>query len=73
MFMIFMNFIIAVIGDSYNSVYPYRDEYDYLQRVTMINERENHFGPEQLANKIYFPDVLIIRKKKENESQNNSW
>ena len=39
----------------------------------MNYERETHFGPEQLASKVYFPDVLIIRKKKDNEGQNNSW
>lgn len=44
MFMIFMNFIIAVIGDTYQSVYKYKDEFDYKQRVTMICEREAHFG-----------------------------
>jgi hypothetical protein len=74
LFMIFMNFIIAVISDSYNSVYKYKDEFDYLQRVMMIYEREAHFGQETLTDKEYFPDVLIVRRKKENESSTkNDW
>lgn len=33
----------------------------------MINEREAHFTEETLADKVYFPDVLIVRRKKEND------
>jgi hypothetical protein len=29
LFMIFMNFIIAVIGDSYNKVIEYKEAHDY--------------------------------------------
>ena len=40
LFMIFMNFIIAVIGDSYNKVIELKMAYDYQQRIMMIYERE---------------------------------
>jgi hypothetical protein len=73
LYMIFMNFIIAVIGDSYGAVYKYKDEWDYLQRIMMIYEREAHFGQETFADKNYFPDILVVRRKKENESSNSSW
>ena len=44
LFMIFMNFIIAVIGDSYNAVIENKDSHDYQQRIVMIYEREVHFN-----------------------------
>lgn len=66
--MIFMNFIIAVIGDSYTSVVENKDAHDYQQRVVMIYEREVHFSPRKFQeDKKCFPAILIIRKKKENE------
>jgi hypothetical protein len=40
LFMVFMNFIIAVIGDSYASVIEFRDAHDYKIRIGMIFERE---------------------------------
>ena len=44
LFMIFMNFIIAVIGDSYNKVIELKMAYDYQQRIMMIYEREIQFS-----------------------------
>ena len=44
LFMIFMNFIIAVIGDSYDRVIEYKEAHDYQQRVMMIYEREIQFS-----------------------------
>jgi len=40
LFMIFMNFIIAVIGESYQKVRDFKAAYDYQQRIMMIYERE---------------------------------
>ena len=40
LFMIFMNFIIAVIGDSYEKVIKFKEAHDYKQRIMMIYERE---------------------------------
>lgn len=67
-----MNFIIAVIGDSYNAVIEFKEAHDYQQRIMMIYEREASFSDKDFDNQIYFPNVLIVRKKKENkESKNN--
>jgi len=43
LFVIFMNFIIALISESFNQVNQYSIAYDYKLRVDMIRERENHF------------------------------
>lgn len=43
LFMIFMNFIIAVIGDSFNKVLEYKTAHDYQQRLMMLYEREVQF------------------------------
>lgn len=45
LFMVFMNFIIAVIGDSFSRVSEYKNAHDYQQRMAMIYEREVHFSP----------------------------
>lgn len=73
--MIFMNFIIAVISDSYNTVIENKDSHDYLQRIVMIYEREVHFNQKQLEDKKYFPEILIVRKKKDNNTaiNHNNW
>jgi hypothetical protein len=65
LFMVFMNFIIAVISDSYNDVTKYKVAYDYQERVSMIHEREIFFGEGDFTNERLFPKLLIVRKKKE--------
>lgn len=76
LFMIFMNFIIAVIGDSYNAVIENKDSHDYQQRIVMIYEREVHFNQKQFEDKRNFPDILIVRKKKDTDGialKSNNW
>ena len=65
--MVFMNFIIAVISDAYGGVTQYKTGHDYKQRIMMIYEKELHFTEQDLNNKMYFPAILIVRKKKLNE------
>lgn len=64
LFMIFMNFIIAVIGESYSKVNQYATAHDYRQRVILIYEKEIHFGQKDFNNEEFFPNILIVRKKK---------
>jgi hypothetical protein len=66
LFMIFMNFIIAVIGDTYDRVIQYKEAHDYQQRLMMLYEREVQFSLNDFDNETYFPPVLIARKLKEN-------
>jgi hypothetical protein len=61
LFMIFMNFIIAVIGNSFKEVQSKADAYDYKQRADLIYEKEIHFKPKDFDNEIYFPNILIVR------------
>ena len=74
LFMVFMNFIIAVIGDSFNRVSEYKNAHDYQQRMAMVYEREALFSPRQFEeDKKCFPPILIIRQKKEAEKLKNNW
>ena len=50
LFMIFMNFIIAVISDSYAKVTEFSIGHNYKQRTTLIHEREVQLQPYQLRN-----------------------
>ena len=43
LFMIFMNFIITVIGATYDRVIMNKEAHDYKERMVMIYEREVHF------------------------------
>ena len=64
LFMVFMNFIIAVIGESYTNVVEFKVAHDYHQRIQMIYERELHFNHMDLENETYFPQILVVRQKK---------
>lgn len=64
LFMVFMNFIIAVISDSYATVTSHAVAYDYKQRCEMIYEREIHFKEGDFLNQQYFPNILVVRRKK---------
>jgi len=70
--MIFMNFIISVIGETHGKVIQNREAHDYLQRVGMIYEREVHFSKESFTDDSKFPDILIIRKKKDTSIAKNN-
>jgi len=39
--------------------------HDYHQRAIMIYEREVHFTQDDFSNERYFPNIIVIRKKKE--------
>lgn len=67
-----MNFIIAVIGDSYATVIKFSDAHDYKQRIGMIKEREMYFTSSQLSDLDYFPKILIVRKKKNTLTDRNN-
>jgi hypothetical protein len=73
LFMIFMNFIIAVIGSSYEKVITHAEAHDYKQRAGLIYEREINFTEKDFKNEVYFPEILIVRKKKESSPVINGW
>lgn len=67
--MIFMNFIIAVISDSYATVAACAIAHDYHQRVIMIYEREMHFSESDINDTTKFPEILIVRQKTKGDGE----
>eukprot|EP00347_Sterkiella_histriomuscorum_P008910 403343274 len=70
----FMNFIIAVISESYEKVMQKLVAESYRVKVQMIVERELHFSDEELLSQKYFPKFLILRRPvSSSENQNGEW
>jgi hypothetical protein len=67
--LIFMNFIIAVISESYSNVMQNVVQESYRVKAQMIAERELHFVESDLANEVYFPKYLIVRRPANFEGQ----
>ena len=62
---IFMNFIIAVISESYGKVMQKMVGEGYKVKAEMICERELFFSEDDTKNPIYFPKYLILRRSAE--------
>ena len=58
----FMNFIIAVISESYEKVMQRLVALSYMLKAEMIVEREGLMSNLDLENKEYFPRFLILRR-----------
>eukprot|EP00347_Sterkiella_histriomuscorum_P013895 403362947 len=70
----FMNFIIAVISESYEKVMQKLVAESYKVKVQMIVERELHFTEEELTSEQYFPKYLILRRPvSSSEGENGEW
>jgi hypothetical protein len=50
-----MNFIIAVVGDSYSNCMAKREAQSYKVKLDMIYERESIMTNDELSNIKYFP------------------
>ena len=59
---VFMNFIIAVISESYEKVMQKYIALSYKVKVDMIAERELFFDEKDLSDNKLFPKYLILRK-----------
>lgn len=68
LFMIFMNFLIAEISNSHAKVTEFQMGHDYKQKANLIYELEMQLTEEDLSNETFFPNILVVRKKKENLS-----
>ena len=64
---IFMNFIIAVISESYGKVMQKMVGQGYKVKADMICERELFFSEVEARNPIYFPKYLLLRRSAEQE------
>eukprot|EP00347_Sterkiella_histriomuscorum_P023276 403335266 len=70
----FMNFIIAVISESYEKVMQKLTAESYRVKVQMIVERELHFTNQELKLNKFFPQYLLLRKPiTSNLDQKGEW
>lgn len=69
---IFMNFIIAVISDSYANIMQKVEGESFRVRAEMIGERELHFDAKEFNNNKLFPRYLILRRPDINDDTNQS-
>ncbi|CDW73620.1 UNKNOWN [Stylonychia lemnae] len=59
---VFMNFIIAVISESYEKVMQKIVAESYKVKVHMIKEREQFFTNQNQIKEAYFPQYLVLRR-----------
>ncbi|CDW90203.1 wd-40 repeat protein [Stylonychia lemnae] len=59
---VFMNFIIAVISESYERVMQKLVAESYRVKAHMIVEREQLFNKNDLSNEKYFPNFIVLRR-----------
>ena len=63
-----MNFIIAVISDSYSKIMQKVVGESFRVRAELIGERELHFDQKEFNNKKLFPRYLILRRPDINDN-----
>ena len=60
--LIFLNFIIAEVGNSYARVRENVDSFIYKERAKLISEAEELLSTKfKMKNKVMFPDYIIVR------------
>ena len=59
---ILLNFIIAVISESYEKVMQKMVAESYKQQAMLIREREMHMTQKELDSFDYFPRFLVVRR-----------
>ncbi|CDW85239.1 wd-40 repeat protein [Stylonychia lemnae] len=65
---VFMNFIIAVISESYERVMQKLVAESYKVKANMIVEREQLFNEVELKSKVNFPNFIVLRRPLNTES-----
>ncbi|CDW84942.1 wd-40 repeat protein [Stylonychia lemnae] len=65
---VFMNFIIAVISESYERVMQKLVAESYRVKANMIVEREQLFNKDDLTSQKYFPNFIVVRRPLNTES-----
>ena len=64
-----MNFIIAVVGDSYRKTMDRKTEQMIKVRLEMVLERESLMSENELANEENFPNYIIFRKDPQEDKE----
>jgi hypothetical protein len=59
---VFMNFIVAVVSESYEKCMQSQVIEKYKLRVEMILERERTMSPAEFKNPAFFPRALVVRE-----------
>lgn len=59
---VLMNFIIAVVGESYANCMATHEAQTYKVKVDMIMEREQMLDEKALANADWFPKYIVVRR-----------
>ncbi|CDW91442.1 wd-40 repeat protein [Stylonychia lemnae] len=65
---VFMNFIIAVISESYERVMQKLISESYKVKANMILEREELLSIKELERKDFFPNYIVVRRQINNEA-----
>ena len=71
--MIFMNFIIAVVNQSYENCMSKRVAQQFKVKVDMIVERESMMNQTDLDKKEWFPNFIVLRRKANESDSSNEW
>jgi ABC-type polar amino acid transport system ATPase subunit len=64
-----MNFIITMISNSYETINSDKENYNFRERSKMIYQREVRFNEKDFSNNIWFPKLLVVRKKQQEAKQ----
>ena len=70
---IFMNFIIAVVNESYESCMTKATAHSYKVKVEMIVERESIMTESDLNNTEWFPKFIVLRRKANTTQESMQW
>ena len=69
----FMNFIIAVVNDSYANCMSNMTAQQHQVKVDMIIERESIMSESDLANTEWFPNYIVLRRMANNSTESGEW
>ena len=68
---VFMNFVIAVVGSSYENCMEKMVAQSFMAHLDMIIEREIFMSEKERANPLYFPNYLIMVKRVDEVNNKN--
>ena len=72
--MIFMNFIIAVVNESYENCMSKMVAQQVKVKINMIIERESIMSQSELDNIDWFPNYIVVRRKaNSNQESGQQW
>lgn len=70
---VFMNFIIAVVNESYENCMTKMIAQSFKVKIDMIIEREAMMSEDKLNNPQWFPNYIVLRKKANGATEGAQW